>query len=177
MMPPDSCAGGADEFYQLDIDRTIAATIESLGYPEFRYKFASKLPEYLILIERSSFRDHQAQLFNELTKSLEREGIFMARYFYDGDPRICCQERGEGWVHLVDLQNKFAGHRLLIIGTGEKLIDPVTGRVLPWAKTFRRGKTVPFLLPRCYVSGAERKLFSRSVHRAPRHFSGIASFN
>ncbi|HEV2914522.1 MAG TPA: formylglycine-generating enzyme family protein [Pyrinomonadaceae bacterium] len=137
----------ADEFYQLDIDRTIAATVESMGYPDFRYKFASKPPEYLILIERSSFRDHQAQFFNELTKSLEREGIFTARYFYDGDPRICCKEGGEGCVHLVDLQNKFAGHRLLIIGTGEELIDPVTGAIMPWAKTFSPWQNRAVLTP------------------------------
>jgi formylglycine-generating enzyme required for sulfatase activity len=126
----------ADEFYRLDIDRTIAATMESLGYPSFRYKFASKPPEYLALIDRASFRDHQAQFFNELMKSLEREGVFVARYFYDGDPRVCCRDRDTGCVHLGDLQNKFAGHRLLIVGNGEKLIDPVTGRLMPWTATF-----------------------------------------
>ncbi|HVG35807.1 MAG TPA: hypothetical protein VM911_22335 [Pyrinomonadaceae bacterium] len=137
----------ADEFYQLDIDGTIAATVESLGYPSFRYKVASKPPEYLFLIDRSSFRDHQALFFNELTKSLEREGVFVARYFYDGDPRICCQDGGEGCVHLVDLQNKFAGHRLLLIGNGEKLIDPVTGRVQPWARTFSAWQNRAVLTP------------------------------
>ncbi len=120
------------EFHRLDVNATIAATVESLGYPKFRYRPDSKPPEYLALIDRASFRDHQAQLFGNLTSALEQEGLFVARYFYDGDPRVCCNEAGDCF-HLVELRDKYPGDRLLIFGNGEKMIDPVTGKLESWA--------------------------------------------
>jgi hypothetical protein len=123
------------EFHRLDIDATVAATIGAHGYPSFCYKRDSKPPEYLVLIDRQSFRDHQARLFDELAKALEREGLFIARYFYEGDPRVCRNETG-GSVDLIELQNKYAEHRLLIFGDGEKIINPITGRLEAWAAMF-----------------------------------------
>ncbi|HEX8494029.1 MAG TPA: hypothetical protein VF658_14380 [Pyrinomonadaceae bacterium] len=148
-----------DEFYRLDVDGTISATIEALGFPNFRYKLDSKPPEYLALIERASARDHQAQLFKALTKELEREDIFVERYFYDdGDPRVCCGERGEGCLHLVDLQHKFAGYRLLVFGNGELMIDPVTGRLKPWTKIFAEWPQKALLTPESPAGWSFREL-------------------
>lgn len=121
-----------DEFYRLDVEATVAATISSLGFPSFRYKSASKPPEYLVLIDRASFRDHQAQLFNELTKALETEGVFVASYFYDEDPRVCRSENGEESLHLGELQNRYGTHRLLLFGDGAKLVDPLSGKLETW---------------------------------------------
>ncbi|HEX7999124.1 MAG TPA: tetratricopeptide repeat protein [Pyrinomonadaceae bacterium] len=121
-----------DEFYRLDVEATVSATIASLGFPSFRYKSASKPPEYLALIDRASFRDHQAQVFNELTKALETEGVFIARYFYEADPRVCRDESGEESLHLNELQNRYGNHRLLLFGDGARLIDSLTGKLEMW---------------------------------------------
>jgi hypothetical protein len=123
------------EFQRLDVYGTVMATINSLGYPNFRYKADSKYPEYLILIDRASLRDHQAQLFNQLAKALEAEAVFVSRYFYDGDPRVCRNETGDSF-HLEELRNKHVGQRLLIFGNGEKIIDPLTGSLTAWSATF-----------------------------------------
>jgi formylglycine-generating enzyme required for sulfatase activity len=136
-----------DELYQLDIGSTIAATVESLGYVSFRYKRASRPPEYLMLIDRASFRDHQAQLFNELAKSLEHEGVFVERYFYDGDPRVCCVEAGGRCLHLAELHHRFSGHRLLIFGDGEQLMDSVTGRLASWTSAFQHWRERVVMTP------------------------------
>jgi len=124
------------EAYRLDVAASVAATAAARGYPTFRYKLDTKPPEYLILIERASFRDHQARLFNELTTALEREGIFVARYFYDRDPRVCCAEAGGGCMSLPELHSKFPSHRLLVFGDGEKILDPVTGALASWTTVF-----------------------------------------
>ncbi len=121
-----------DEFYRLDVEATVSATINALGFPSFRYKSASKPPEYLALIDRASFRDHQAQAFNELTKALEAEGVFIARYFYESDPRVCRDESGAESLHLNELQNRYGNHRLLLFGDGAKLIDSLTGKLEMW---------------------------------------------
>lgn len=116
--------------YRIDLQSTVAATIESLGYTTFRHKPDSKLPEYLLLIDRISFHDHQAQLFDNLARELESEAVFVSRYFYDGDPRVCHGE--EGAIYLTELQHRYPDHRLLIFGDGEKMIDPVTGNLASW---------------------------------------------
>jgi Transglycosylase SLT domain len=126
----------ADEHFQLDIEATVAATTEALGYPTFKYKFATHPPEYLVLIDRASSRDHQAQLYNELAQALEREGNFVVRYFYDADPRVCCGDGGNDCLSLLELHSKCAGHRLLVIGDGAGLLDPITGRLASWTSIF-----------------------------------------
>jgi len=124
------------EIYRLDVDDTITATIESLGYPSFRYKPDTNPPEYLVLIDRVSFRDHQTHLFDILSSTLAQEGVFVVRYFYDGDPRLCYSDTSEGSVPLIELQRKYPGHRLIIFSNGKKLIDPITGRLENWTTVF-----------------------------------------
>jgi hypothetical protein len=136
-----------DEFYRLDVEATVAATINSLGFPSFRYKSASKPPEYLALIDRASFRDHQAQLFGELTKALETEGVFIARYFYDDDPRVCRDESGEESLHLNELQNRYGNHRLLIFGDGAKLVDSLSGKLEMWTALLMNWQDRAILTP------------------------------
>lgn len=135
------------EFYRLDMEATVAATIAARGYPSFCYKPDSKPPEYLVLIDQRSFRDHQAQLFDELVKALAREGVFIARYFYDGDPRICRHETG-GSFDLVELLNKYGEHRLLIFGNGDKLTNPITGKLETWAGIFAAWPERALLIPK-----------------------------
>lgn len=125
-----------DEYRRLDVEATVAATIERLGFPDFRYRSDSRVPEYLVLIDRASYRDHQARLFDELTQALEREGVFAVRYFFDSDPRVCSDESGAGVVQLTELQNRYGGHRLIIFGNGEKLLDQITGRLDGWTALF-----------------------------------------
>jgi hypothetical protein len=120
------------EFHRLDVARTIAATIESRGYPTFRYRPDSRVPEYLVLIDFASFRDHQARLFSSLARAMEREGLFVTRYFYDNDPRICRMESADRGIHLTDLHKNYSSHRLLLFGDGEKLLDPISGQLAPW---------------------------------------------
>jgi hypothetical protein len=124
------------EHNRLDIHATVRATVAALGYPAFRYSPDSKVPEYLALIDRASFRDQQARLFDQMARALEREGLFVTRLFYDGDPRVCCDEGGGACLGLAEMQGSYAGHRLLLFGDGERLLDAETGRLAAWAEMF-----------------------------------------
>jgi hypothetical protein len=164
------------EFYRLDVEATVAATIDSLGYPSFRYKSASKPPEYLALIDRASFRDHQAQLFNELTKALETEGVFVARYFYDDDPRVCRDESGEESFHLNELQNRYGTHRLLIFGDGAKLIDSLTGKLEMWTALLMNWQDRAVLTPEPTLRwGLRERALARQFVLLPATLDGIQS--
>ncbi|HTG16225.1 MAG TPA: tetratricopeptide repeat protein, partial [Blastocatellia bacterium] len=169
------CRRQVDEYYRLDVDASIASTIDALGYPSFRYKAASKMPDYLVLIERASFRDHQAQLFNELAKALEREAIFLVRYFYDGDPRVC-RSGARDSIHLVELQRKHPQHRLLIFGNGDRLIDPITGKLESWASVFSAWRERAVLTPEIPSRwGAREVALAGQFIIAPATLDGLAS--
>jgi TonB family protein len=135
------------EYQRLDIGATIHATVGALGYPVFRYKPDTRAPEYLVLIDRASPRDHQSRLFDELAAALEREGLFVARYFYEGDPRVCRDEAGADCLQLAELRRRHAGHRLLIFGDGRHLIDPVKGGLAAWAGMFSEWQERALLTP------------------------------
>lgn len=154
----------SDQFQQLDLAATVTATIKSFGYPNFRYKSASKPPEYLILIDQLSHRDHQAQLFYELTKALADEGIFVVSFFFRGDPRVCYSEKSKSRILLTELHHKYPGHRLIIFGDGEKLIDPLTGLLASWAHIFSEWKD------RAILSLAAMSSFGRREAILSTHF-------
>jgi hypothetical protein len=123
----------AGESYLLDVEGTIQATVDSLGFPRLQYKPGRKLPEYLVLVDRASFRDHQANLFHDLVRALRDEGLYVRLFFFEGDPRVCWDEARGDTVPLFELQRRYAGYRLLLLSNAEKLIDPLTGSLVPWS--------------------------------------------
>lgn len=135
------------EFQRLDIHNTVEATIASGGYPTFRFKPDSRFPEYLALIDRVSHLDHQAEFFDKLVRALQREGLFVVRYFYNGDPRICSNESTQQGIFLTDLQKKYPEHRLLVFGNGERLIEPISGELVPWAALLQEWRACAILTP------------------------------
>lgn len=122
-----------EESYYLDLPRTIEATIAKQGYPNFRYRLGSRVPEYLVLIDRSAPHDHQTRLFDQMVQALEREGVFVVRCFYDDDPRICrLAENGQN-LYLSELRRRYPTHRLLLFGDGARLLDQFSGELNEWA--------------------------------------------
>jgi hypothetical protein len=117
----------------LDIAGTVSATVRARGYPRFQYRRMTRLPDYLVLIDRASSQDHQARLFDRLASALHEEGLFLERYFYEGDPRECWREDSEQAVSLAELQRRYSGHRLLLLGDADRLIDAVSGKLTRWA--------------------------------------------
>lgn len=162
------------EFHRLDVARTIQATISSVGYPAFRFKPDSRPPEYLFLVERVSFSDHQAQLFDQMVQALEKEGLFLVRYFYDRDPRVCTSENAQGAIYLADLQKKYSEHRLVLCSDGEKLIDPVTGELVSWAALLLEWHGRAILTPSSPASwGLREKTLARNFILLPALLEGI----
>jgi hypothetical protein len=117
---------------RLDIEATIAATIRALGRPVLHYVKETRPPEYLILIERASTRDHQARLFQHLIEHLAAEGVHATVYWCEEDPRICDPVVEGPTATLMELRHRFPAHRLLMFGSGDGLIDPISGRRKAW---------------------------------------------
>jgi formylglycine-generating enzyme required for sulfatase activity len=162
---------------QLDLERTIEATVAARGYPSFQFRQASRPPEYLALIDRASRQDHQARLFDQLAGALERDGLFVIRYFYDGDPRICrpAAPASAQDVLLADLFRRYPAHRLVVMGDGARLFDPVTGAPEEWAEAIlewpERALLTPASLP---AWGRRERWLAGQFTLLPATLAGLA---
>lgn len=182
------------EYNVLDIGATIAATIKSVGFPSLHFRRGSKLPEYLVLIERKTPRDHLCQFFDELVTALGREGIYLTRYHYEGDPRVCFKPpriaarvdtspeteaiQGEQSVSLPDVLNQHEGCRLLIFGSGEGLLNPLTGAPEEWARLFGDMRERGLLTPVVPGEWSFRELtLAEEFFIAPSTFDGLNALN
>jgi formylglycine-generating enzyme required for sulfatase activity len=117
----------ASEAQEIDVHSTVRDTVAAGGFPHFRYRPLTRRPEYLVLIDRRSLRDHQAELFAQLAAVLERELQLAHVFFYAADPRVLVSRRTAQSVYLADLVHKHAGCRLILLSGGEGLTDPITG--------------------------------------------------
>lgn len=122
------------ESLRLDVVGTISETIARSGFPTLKFRPVSKVPEYLILIDRATLADHQARFFDDFVTRLKEEDVFVESYFYDSDPRVCYRSDYRTGVLLEDLPRH--GHRLLVYGNGTRLLEPDSGELAEWVEWF-----------------------------------------
>jgi formylglycine-generating enzyme required for sulfatase activity len=132
----------------LDLEKTISGTIENAGVPELRYKSLTRPPEYLILIDLAGYRDHYAHLWDSLVRALAGEGVYVTRYFYEQDPRVCFKEPDGQREYLSALKTRYSDYRLIICGDGEGLLDPLTGELDKWTGLFKAWRERALLAPK-----------------------------
>jgi outer membrane biosynthesis protein TonB len=137
---------------RIDARATVLSTARNAGW--FTPVAGSTLlvPEYLVLIDRSSPDDHQALFFDELIEHLVREEVIVARYEFDGDPRVCFRSGSLTEVTSIrSLALRHPADRLLILSSGEGLIHPLTGKIASWAEQFARWPERGLLTPRDFA--------------------------
>jgi len=137
---------------RLDVKATVEKTIEAANCFTPVTGTMKTRPEYLALIDRTSFHDHQAALVTVLIKDLLNEGVFVVPYYFDGEPRRCYApsqfaflnkgghrlemiQKGEYTVvTLPELVARYPEHHLMIFADGQHFIDRTTGQVADWVK-------------------------------------------
>lgn len=132
---------------QIDVPKSISKTTKKAGFPSLEYTTLTQPPEYLILIDLPAYRDHHAHLFDSIAKALEKEGLFVARYFYEKDPRVCFKEPDGKRFYLSDLKTRYSDHRLIIFGNGEEFLDPISGVLDNWTSLFQVWRERAILTP------------------------------
>jgi len=125
----------------LDVEKTVTRTIEQGGLFTPIQGTMRILPEYLLLVDKRSFRDHQAQMVDNLQQHLMDREVHINRYDFEGDPRLC-QPVGSGTEtdHAVPLQAlvaRYPRHRVLIFADLQALRDPLSGKPLAWVEHLR----------------------------------------
>ncbi|MDX2245135.1 MAG: SUMF1/EgtB/PvdO family nonheme iron enzyme [Bacteroidia bacterium] len=116
---------------ELDLDTTLRQTIQNGGFPVLEYRYPSRPVEYLALIQTQGPDDQQARLFARLLEILRGEQVPIEVWYFQGDLGHCFRAGHEESVSLTRLAQLFAGHRLMIFGHGEALLDPKTAALAP----------------------------------------------
>lgn len=133
--------------YILNMPDSIQATIRQGGAAKLMYNLATVPAEYLILIDRTSLKNHHANLFNYLYQELTGNEVHIERFFFNGDPRLCWNEKHPGGISLQKLAVEFGQYRLLLFGNASRLINPTTGKLQEWANLFEIWKSRAILTP------------------------------
>ncbi|MBK7937712.1 MAG: hypothetical protein IPJ82_11740 [Lewinellaceae bacterium] len=137
-----------DDWLELDLRATVQATIAQAGRIDFRFQQQTKPPEYLLLIDRRDAADHRARLFDELYQRFRANDVLIERFFYDGDPRLCFNEQYPGGLQLNELYHQYPESRLLLIGAGHTLLNPLNLKLSRWAEALARWRQRSLFSPR-----------------------------
>ncbi len=123
--------------HQIDVEATVEKTIQAGGWFKPVSGFLKILPEYLVLVDRNSFKDHQSHLVNALVNRLITQGVPVTRYYFDADPRLCYPEQKLlPPCSLAELAERYPCRRLMIFSDGHGLVDTLSGELFPWFSQF-----------------------------------------
>ena len=120
--------------HRLAIVPTITKTLRNGGWFAPVYGYRQELPEYLLLIDRSSFQDHQARLINEMVKRLEEQAVLITGFYFDSSPQLCFPFGTGTPCSLKEISDRYRQHRLLIFVQADQFFSPITGELEPWVQ-------------------------------------------
>ncbi len=137
-------AGGST----IDVAATLDRTVRRNGPCKPVTACRLVTPEYLVLVDRVSLRDHQAEWADSLVERLAADQVSLVRFEFTNDPRVCYprRESRSAWT-LRDLAERYADHRLLLFTDGERLLDPWTGLPAAWTECFSAWEIRALLTP------------------------------
>lgn len=133
----------------IDINRTINGTIAAGGrFLRIARQRLKPTPEYLVLIERNRMGDLTAARLRDLLRPLEKGGqLHFDVYYYKDSPAYVIAETDGRPVPLEAVRARFPDHRLVVLGTGRGLVEPITGYERPAAATLREWPRRTLLTP------------------------------
>jgi hypothetical protein len=132
----------------IDVGTTLDRTVRRIGPPGPVTASRLVTPEYLVLIDRVSLHDHQADWADSLVDRLVADQVSVVRFEFTADPRVCYprRESRSAWT-LRDLSERYADYRLLLFTDGDGLLDPWTGFPAAWAELFSAWDVRAMLTP------------------------------
>lgn len=114
---------------QLDLERSVDATARASGLPTMVARALSVTSEYAVLVEDGGANDHIARLSDIALERLRAAGLITDLYRVVG-PDIAYDRLGRR-ISLETVAATHQGDRLLIVGPGEAIADPLSGRLAP----------------------------------------------
>ena len=109
---------------KMDVLKTLTATVEAAGYPQFRYLQQSELPEYLMLLPQNNAKNQRLQLLEAWYEGLKQQEVFVYRFFYDSRNPECCLDASGNAFHIKELYAKYGTCGLLVFADLERKNSP-----------------------------------------------------
>lgn len=117
---------------QLDVEATVLSCARAAGQFAPVYATRSRIPEYLILIDRAATDDLQAARATAIVAALAAEAVYVKVYYFDGDARTLYDSAHPEPVSLAELYLRHPEHRLVVCAEAASFLDPFIGRPYPW---------------------------------------------
>lgn len=146
-----------------DLPASIRATIAEGGVPAFRYRSPTRPTEYLLLVERFALDDHRAALFDHFYHTLRQSEVIIDRFFYQGDLRLCRNERFSAGLTLQQMRYRFPEARLIVVGTGYRLLSAKTGEPYDWLRPLLGWRRRVLLTPVSRLQWGQRERALQSL--------------
>ncbi len=162
---------------ELAIASTVEQTIYNNG--QFTPVFSSTLvsPEYLVLIDRRSFRDHYSHYLDEIIARLKAEQVYIQRYYFDSDPRTLWPQDGCAPVTLRNIQTRYCDCRTLVFTDCSVFFNPVSGDVEAWTEMLWLWRSLAVFTPKPRgIWGYQENLLSRLCLILPASVGSIDDF-
>ena len=137
------------ENHIIEPEASVESTIMQGGYftPVYKKQFVS--PEYLVLIDCTGLRDQRAMFIEQFIRRLDREGVYVDRFFFMDDPRLCWADtyrhnlsvdtsdiNFDTSLSIYELIFHYPDHRLIVFSDGDGLINPLNGYPYSWLTVF-----------------------------------------
>lgn len=114
---------------ELDITKTVNATIKNAGQWDFRFSRQKEAVEYLFLIDKSTASAPQARFFDQVYQQLKQADVPISRFYYEELPLFCWNEAYTDTIPLEEIYAAYHKHHLVLCSDGASLIDPETGQI------------------------------------------------
>ena len=133
---------------ELDIEKTVEKTVLGVRFAPV-YRYYKVIPEYLVLIDRTNYSDHQARFVKEMMAQLIHNEVLIVGYYFDSDPRVCFPVKGKGPpCKLEKIALKYSHHRLLVFSDTEGFFNSLTGKPEAWLDLFSSWSERAILIPK-----------------------------
>jgi WD40 repeat protein len=146
--------------HQLDVNKTIEATLKKGSWLSPVYGTYQTLVEYLFLVDSASFRDHQAQFVEEMINCLKKDGVLITVYFFEGDPRICfSKERNNSPRKLQEIIHQYHDRCLIVVSDSDRFFSDISGDLEPWVNQLKTWEKRAVLTPNPISNWSNQEFF------------------
>jgi len=163
---------------QLAIEPTVRATADRAGLftPIRLQRRAAR--EYLVLLESKGGRDQQAKFWNCFLDRLAAREVWLDRYSFPGDPRVCEVPTAErGWLRLEEIAALHPRHELWIVAGAGRFFDATTRLPAPWVPALARWSERAVLSLTSGTAEDREQLADLGFAVAPASVAGLAELN
>ncbi|MDP2340782.1 MAG: hypothetical protein Q8O67_07485 [Deltaproteobacteria bacterium] len=116
---------------EIDVERTVEASARSAGRVELRFRRSAAAPVWAVVVQRSRKSRAWRGVVDGVIAQLERAGVRLQRFTWEGDPGLVHDERGHA-LALGDVVDRTDA--LLIVGA----VDVVDDQALSWLRVVER---------------------------------------